>query len=209
MGVLPRFFIWNSGFIIEFAGPIETRIAIIDLLILGFAIFTAYWLAPRMASWQITALRRTRITVALVVFFVFALAIVTHLIWAGALVLLPHTWVPGLNFAYEQTKIAERFFSWGTTNVISLTAIAFICVGIIGRSWGSLVAFGFYLLAVIASTSPTWKIFFGFLFVGGTQVNPTLLDWRTPWSLALAFIAIGIWYRWGGTTRLSRTIEPI
>lgn len=175
-------------------------IASIEILGMVAAVLSACLLCPRMASWEVTATSAIRrLTLACCTALVVLIA-VTPLIIFTAITRLPPGYVP-------KSGVADldglSFDAWHAmvTNLLTMTSIALLAVAALGRWLGSLLALCALPIAFAISSNTATPAPHA-AFCSTEAPRPTWVG-----SICLVAIALTVWYRTGGATHLSRSID--
>lgn len=192
--------LWNAS--LEVPGSPNQAIFSARLSVPLVGMLAHLWLiAPAMASWEATGVRRVR---ALSAFWV----AVGILLTAAALEFqlryvteAPQAMVPGYFIGIDDIL----GFRWPLLeNVLILAGLAGIFVCLLGRPLGTCAALLTYVAFVIGGANTSWYHLFPYY----SQAFGIPVTHHPIAAIALPILAVTLWTRTGGTAPLARKLDP-
>lgn len=199
--------IWATGQTVSYVfwyatfGNQRSGVAIMELVGVLTTLIAVASLTPKMASWEATAVPLVRRLATLHTAAVLISAALGPLVIYLALTSLPTAIVPGAaRFDIAGLEISQWLPI--ATNLAVITSIVALAIALTGRLVGTVIALSIY-------ASLFWLDARTGVAVPYTTLDPARV--QTPhWlaSVLLLAAALTTWWCTGGTTRLSRLLDP-
>lgn len=191
---------WNEA--LEVPGSANRTLISARLTVPLAGILAHLWLiAPAMATWEAVGLRRVRIMTALWAAAGVLLASTTVMTTIWFVTMAPPSFVPGHFTGVDDLLTVQ----WPLTqNILVLAGLASLFICTLGRPLGTAATILAYLVLVIGGASTEWYHLFPYFSHGfGIPVSHHPVA-----ATLLPVIAAWMWFRTGGTSPMTRTLDP-
>jgi hypothetical protein len=173
----------------------------VELLSVVAVIAGSWMITPKMATWDALATSKVRRITAGAATLLLSIAALTPLAVYAAVNSLPAHFVPNSD-RFDFGGLGPSVWFPAVTNVLCIGSIALIGIAAFGRTIGTVGALTAY--AALFGLSAATKI--PAPYVASCSTNTAGPAW-VPAS-ALSVVAVVVWHRTGGTTRVARRFDP-
>lgn len=192
---LASFWRWRSTF-----GD-DPGAAFLEICPVLTTVLVAALIAPKMATWEALGDRRVRWCAGATATAALSVLSATPVLVYAVITVLPHSAVPDAQSAAVDELTLGGFLPL-VTNIMTVAGAAMIAVAALGRVLGAIVALVSYATLFWLSASGTTPVPYSAL----SPVNVERPTWLVSTIILVA--AAVVWFRTGGSTDLSRRIDP-